>query len=104
MENQEGMSTYFMEVPHSRDDCAKAIQLLHIRGYIEKLHWACKDGNHTAVIIMEADSKERVLNMLPPIMRGNARVLKLNEYSPEQVEAMHLPALETEEVQQATLD
>ena len=102
MGNQEGMNTYFMEVPHSEEDCAKAIQLLHIRGYVEKLHWGCKAGNHTAVIIMEADNKERVLNMLPPLMRDQARVIQLNEYSPEQVEAMHFPPLEKEEEQQAT--
>ncbi len=97
------MAKYFMEIPHEEQDCAQAIQLLNIRGYIGKLEWGCSGGNHTGVIITEADSKDQLLNILPPLLRPKARVVELNTFTPEDVEALHLSRpLSAEEQQAAT--
>ncbi len=84
------MSTYFLELPHALGDCAQAIQLMNIRGYISQLHWGCEAGEHTGVMILEGiDSEEDVINILPPLLRPKARVFKLNKYTPEDVEKIH---------------
>ena len=87
--SEENTNKYFLELPHEEKDCAEAIKLVHIRGYIEAFDWGCADGEHTAVMILEAANEEEVINILPPLLRPKARVVKLNKYSPEDVEALH---------------
>ena len=83
------MDNFFIEMPHTPEDCAHAIELVHIQGYISQFQWGCKAGNHTAVIILEAENEEQAIQVLPPLFREQARVIKLNQYSPEQVREIH---------------
>ena len=86
--SEENTNKYFIELPHEEKDCA-AIKLVHIRGYITHFQWGCEAGNHTAVMIVDAANEEEVLNILPPILRPKARIIKLNTYTPADVEALH---------------
>jgi hypothetical protein len=80
---------YFIELPHEEQDCARSIQLMDISGYIKMFQWGCNEGNHTAVAIIDADTEDEVRNILPPILRPNARIMKLNSFTREEIADIH---------------
>ncbi|GGH21139.1 hypothetical protein GCM10007423_02040 [Dyadobacter endophyticus] len=44
-------------------------------------HWGCKDGVHK----MWFDSKEQVLQFIPPLMRPQEHIVELNKFRVEDV-------------------
>jgi hypothetical protein len=47
--------------------------------------WGCMDGEHTAWIIVEVDSKEQARSILPPAFRSQAKIVALNKFTLEQI-------------------
>jgi nicotinate-nucleotide pyrophosphorylase len=46
------------------------------------------DGEHTAWIIVEVDSKEQARCILPPAFRSQAKIVALNKFTMEQIDEM----------------
>ena len=46
-------------------------------------------GEHTAWIIVEADNDDQARHMVPPVIRKTARLVKLNRFTPDQIQALH---------------
>ncbi|MCH8902429.1 MAG: hypothetical protein IIA45_00710 [Bacteroidetes bacterium] len=69
--------------------CAKAIKAIAIQGYITHFYWGCNAGNHTGIMIADAESEEEIRNTLSPIHTDKARVIKLNTFTADEVKAMH---------------
>lgn len=46
------------------------------------------DGNHSAWFILEAENKEEARLVVPPQFRAEARVIGLNKFTIEQMEAI----------------
>jgi len=46
------------------------------------------DGEHSAWMIVEVDSKDEARGIIPPAYRAEARIVQLNSFSLDQVPAM----------------
>ena len=84
------MARFLIEVPHEDDrvECARAIQVLLQTGshFLVNADWGCLDGEHKAWIILEGDSKEDILSVLPLEVRPQAKIVKLAKFSTDEVD------------------
>jgi hypothetical protein len=86
------MPRFLIEVPHEAEKiaCASAVQLLLQTGshYLTHADFGCKDGDHRAWIIVDVDNKAEARNTLPPAYRTQARIVGLNKFSLEELDAL----------------
>jgi len=86
------MARFLIEVPHEAEEisCARAVQVLLKTGshFLTHADFGCKDGDHRAWIILEAESKEQARNALPSAYRAQASVIGLNKFSLEEVDEL----------------
>ena len=84
------MPRFLIEVPHEAEEraCALAIQVLLRTGshYLTNAEWGCMDGDHKGWVIVDVDSKEQARAILPPVFRSQAKIVKLNKFSMEEIE------------------
>jgi hypothetical protein len=84
------MSRFLIELPHEADGkaCARFVKLTLTSGshFLTHADWGCKDGQHSAWIIIEADSKEEARLILPSVFRSQARIVALNYYTIEEID------------------
>jgi hypothetical protein len=83
------MARFLIEVPHEgkAKECAIAVKVLLSSGshYLTNADFGCLDGEHKAWIIIEVDSKEEAQFILPPVYRAQAKIVKLNKFSLEEI-------------------
>ena len=86
------MARFLIEVPHEAElvACARAIQILLTSGshFLTHADFGCTDGDHKAWIIVEVASKEEARSILPPSLRSEARIVKLNYFTLEEIDAI----------------
>lgn len=79
------MPTYLIEIPHSGEttECQQIIRLFVESGshLLSNAYWGCKDGIHKSWFIGEFNSKENVLQIVPPLLRHNASIVELTKFS-----------------------
>jgi len=84
------MARFLIEVPHEAEEkaCALAIQLLLQTGshFLTNAEWGCFDGEHKGWVIIDVDSKEEARGILPPVYRSQAKIVKLNKFSMEEID------------------
>jgi hypothetical protein len=83
------MDRYLIETAHTKEDCLHALDLILAHGFITHYDWGCKVGIHKGWVIVEADSSSEALLSVPPLIRDKATVIKLNKYSPEEIQVFH---------------
>jgi len=87
------MNRYMIISGHTVQDCRKAVKYFaeFYAGYITHFEWGCKDDDHNAYAIIEADSHEQALLSVPPLLRDKARVIKLTYFHPKKIgeETLH---------------
>jgi hypothetical protein len=84
------MERFLIQVPHDPAPlaCAKVVQVFLNTGshYLRGADWGCGDGDHTAWMIVDADSREEARQVVPPVFRPEARVVKLSKFTVEEIE------------------
>lgn len=79
------MSRFLIEVPHEnkKEACERAVAAFMATGshFVTNADWGCSDGVHKAWIVVELDSKEEAMTILPPIFRQNATIITLQNFS-----------------------
>lgn len=83
------MDRYLIETPHREQDCVNLLQLVHAAGYLTHFDWGCMNGVHTGWAIIEAEDDTQARLAVPPLVRGQARVVKLNKFDPAMVAQLH---------------
>ena len=70
--------------------CARVVQIFLKTGYhfLTNADWGCSDGEHKAWIVAEVDSKEEAGAILPPAMRSQAKIVRLNGFTMEKVDGI----------------
>lgn len=74
------MQKYIIESPHTAENCDQLIKDLHAAGYLHHFEWGCKDNDHTAWAIIEAESPEHAKQIVPWYVREKARIVKLVKF------------------------
>ena len=86
------MARYMLEVDHENtpESCVLAVELFLGSGshFLTQTDWGCMDGDHRAWAIVEADTKDQARGVLPTALRPHAKVIKLNSFTPEQLDQM----------------
>ena len=84
------MASYLIEVPHGAEKmaCIKALQIFARSGshFLAKADWGCSDHEHKAWMVVDVESKEEALQIVPPMYRQNAKITKLFKLSMKEVE------------------
>ena len=83
------MDRYLIISPHTEKDCSDALKQILYTGYITHFDWGCADGEHTGWAIIEAKDAKEATMVVPPIQRSTVRAIRLNKFSPEEIESMH---------------
>lgn len=84
------MARFLIEVPHEEEvaSCMQVVQTFLQTGshFLSNADWGCSDGEHKAWIIVDVDSKEDALAILPPVFRSSAKIIKLNKFKMEDID------------------
>ena len=84
------MPKFLIEVPHAAEKaaCARAIRIFLETGshFLTNADWGCYDGEHKAWIVLEAENKEEARFVLPPSFRPQAKIVRLNKFTMEEVD------------------
>lgn len=79
------MTRYLIEVSHedNKDACNQAVQAFMETGshFMTNADWGCGDGEHKAWFIVDLDSKDQAMQILPPLLRENAKVIELQQFT-----------------------
>lgn len=88
------MARFLIEVPHDREPiaCARAIEIFLRTGshFLTHADWGCMDDDHRAVLIVDVEDKDEARNIIPPALRPQARIVRLNAFTLEQIEAIRI--------------
>jgi hypothetical protein len=79
------MDRYMVISGHTAADCRQAVKYFaeFYAGYIAHFEWGCKDNDHNAYAIIEAESHEQAIMSVPPLFRDKARVIMLTYFYPD---------------------
>ncbi len=79
------MARFLIELEHEAtvEACEKAIEILLSTGshFLTNAEWGCKDEEHKCWIIVDVNSTEEARAILPPVYRNEAKIIKLNRYT-----------------------
>jgi hypothetical protein len=87
------MDRYLIEIPHREQDCFELIQLLHAQGYLMQFDWGCLSGVHTGWAVIEADNVAEARLVVPPLVRGQARVVRVCKFDAATLGQVHVDEL-----------
>lgn len=86
------MYKYLIEVPHGADkiECLHTVAIFLSSGshFLTNADWGCLDGEHKAWFMMEAESKEEALNVVPAAYRKDAVIRQINKFKLDDVEEL----------------
>ncbi|MCU0370003.1 MAG: hypothetical protein MUC31_01190 [Bacteroidales bacterium] len=83
------MKRYLIEVPHGADKhaCDHAIKVFQETGshFLTNAEWGCMDGEHKAWMIVDVDSKEDAMYIVPPVFRSVTKITQLVTFTPSDI-------------------
>ena len=86
------MPKFLIEVEHDAETvaCARAVKIFLESGshFLSQAEWGCMDGDHHAWMIVEVDDKREAMAIVPPGMRSRTRVIGLNRFSLDHIDAI----------------
>jgi hypothetical protein len=86
------MARFLIEAPHEAEPtaCARAVKVFLETGshFLTNADWGCLDGEHKAWIILEAESKDEARFVLPPAYRPEAKIVRLNKFTMDEIDEM----------------
>jgi len=91
------MDRFLIETPHREQDCLNLVQLLHTQGYLRHFDRGCPSGVHTGWAILEADNDAEAGLVVSPLVRGQARVVKVSKLDPELLAQVHTDSVALED-------
>jgi hypothetical protein len=87
------MDRFLIETPHREQDCLKLIQLLHAQGYLMQFDWGCLSGVHIGWAVIEAGNLAEARLVVPPLVRGQAHVVKVSKFDVATLARVHADEL-----------
>jgi hypothetical protein len=92
MQKGGNMERYLIETPHTGDNCLALVDQVQAQGYLHHFDWGCRAGVHTGWVIIDAENENQARMAVPPLVRHQARVIRLNKFSEAEVAELHNPA------------
>ena len=86
------MPKFLIEVKHADDykGCVKALDVFKTQGshLMSHAEFGCEDGVHCGWLVVEVSNRTEAELIVPPVFRGDARIIQLRRWAPEEVAAM----------------
>jgi hypothetical protein len=83
---------FLIEVPHEASTvaCARVVEVFLKTGshFLSNADWGCRDGEHTAWIVVDVETKDEARGIVPPGLRAQAKVVQLNTFTIEEIESI----------------
>jgi hypothetical protein len=78
------MDRYIVISAHTAEDCKMAVKQFrqYNAGFLTHFEWGCLDNDHTAYVIIDAESHENARMSVPPLFRNKTRAVKLTYFDP----------------------
>lgn len=85
------MERYIVISSHTAEDCRLAVDEFrqHNAGFLTHFEWGCKDNDHTAYAILDADDHATAKMSVPSLFRDKTRVVMLTTFDPEKQDVLH---------------
>ena len=85
------MAQYFVETPHTKDECLKALDETLKKGpdFLAKFEWGCMAGDHTGYGVVDADNEMAARNQVPSVVRDRAQIHPVTRVTPDDIRSMH---------------
>lgn len=82
------MKKFIIISSHTAEDCRLAVKEFrtHNPGFLTHFEWGCKDNDHTAYAIIEAENHESAKMSVPALFRSKTRVVMLTNFDPMKTE------------------
>ena len=84
------MAKCLIEVPHAAEveACARTVQIFLKTGshFLSHADWGCTDGVHKAWIVADVEDKTEACSIVPPALRHDAKVTRLNKFTMEEID------------------
>ena len=79
------MPKFLIEVPHgdTKEACERAVEIFMRTGshFVTNAEWGCHDNEHKAWIMVDLESKQEALSILPPAFRTAAKVTEVERFT-----------------------
>ena len=88
------MARYMIRSPHTKEECLRALdeELVKGKGILEKFDFGCKEGDHTAYAIVDVNSRNDALNLVPTFLQNKASIVEVGKITPEMIKSFHTKA------------
>lgn len=84
------MPRYLIQLTHEdeHDACVRALHAVKQYGshLVTHMEWGCKDGIHSGWSTGECEDRNEALRMVPPEMRQDALIVKIDKFTPDEIE------------------
>ena len=84
------MPKFLIAVPHDPDElaCAHVVRVFLTSGshFLANAEWGCMDGDHTAYLMVDIETKEDARGIVPAAFRADARVTRLTHFKLDKIE------------------
>lgn len=86
------MPKYYIEIPHEANEvaCLRAVKILQETGshFLTNAEYGCCDGDHTARIFVDLESKEEAMMIVPRPYRDRTKIVELCRFSIEEIDRL----------------
>ena len=85
------MAQYVIEVSHTPSECGQPLKEIVDRGMhvVDHAWFGCAVGVHSCWLQLEVDTEAEARGVLPPSMRGHARVVEVQKLTLDQIRELH---------------
>lgn len=86
------MPRFLIEVPHEnrKDACDFAVRIFLETGshFMTNADWGCGDDVHKAWFVVELESRDQALSILPAVFRKTASIIELQRFTLDDLNGM----------------
>ncbi len=88
------MKRYLVQTPHNAEDCLKALDEELAKGpeVLGKFDYGCMAGDHTGYAIIDANTREDAVKIVPTFLQSKARIVEVGKFTPEMIRSFHQKA------------
>ncbi len=88
------MKRYLIETPHKAADCLKALDDELAKGpeVLGKFDYGCMAGDHTGYAIVDVNTRDDALKLVPTFLQKNAKITEVAKFTPDMIRSFHQKA------------
>ena len=88
------MALYMITSVYEAEGCLDALDEIRAKGAdtLNKFVFGCKEGDHTGYAIMDEESRETALSLLPTVLQETTCITRVDKFTPADILSFHAEA------------